>query len=87
MGFACLADDTWGLPIFFFVGGDHHLGKSIIRGNNELRGETSEVNAQAHDKWFHDIISTAIVEPILMHDLSSCYSSKKTTILPDLGVD
>ena len=35
----------------------------------------------------HDNVSTAIVEPILMHDLSFCHSSKQTTILADVGVD
>ena len=47
-GLLAFLDDTRGLPIFFFVGGDHRLEGTVTGSNHQQGGATSEVNAQAH---------------------------------------
>ena len=47
MGVACLADDTRGLTVVFFFGGDHRLGGTVT-GTIINKGATLNLNAQAH---------------------------------------
>ena len=57
-GVACLADDTRGLTVVFFFGGDHRLRGTVTGTNNQQRGGNLKWNAHAHDKWFHEVNGT-----------------------------
>ena len=63
-GVACLADDTRGLTVVFFFGGDHRLGGTVTGTNIKQRGQQIKYNAQAHDVEFHDVIVLLVAHSI-----------------------
>ena len=48
------------LPGFFFIEGDHRLGKSGTESNHQQEGATLKVNAQAYDIVVHDVNATVL---------------------------
>ena len=55
-GVACLADDTRGLTVVFFFGGDHRLGGTVTGTNINKRGQHCNRMHKNMIKLSHDVI-------------------------------